>query len=459
MLDEIIQNLPKNNSNMNAHGIQITGSGDLPSVFEVTELAVSAIAACISQLSEFAMGVDVDLGNMSVDRQLSSHWFRQSVEPIDWALPAKWDALSGNYKTEDGWIRLHTNKPHHRQALLRVLGCKASRDSVEAIVQKQAGVNLETDILDAGGCAANMLSQMQWQTHPQGQAISSEPLIHWRSGGNSNKRHTNVNSKRPLSGLRVLDLTRVLAGPVATRFLSSFGADVLRIDPLHWNESLPTIEMSVGKRRAGLDLNLPESKARLTDLIREADVLVHGYRPDALERMGFGDDARHAINPGLIDVSLSAYGWTGPWACRRGFDSLVQMSCGIADTGMKQMSESVPVALPVQALDHATGYLMAAAVLNALHRRQIDGQVFSARLSLARTAKLLCSFPKTSGNAIIDKPKMSDFMHSPERTDWGLVKRLKYPYTIEHCDSWWDIPAGELRVNDACWAEIYKTSS
>ena len=144
-----------------------------------------------------------------------------------------------------------------------------------------------------------------------------------------------MNAKRPLSGLRVLDLFRVLAGPVATRFLSSFGADVLRIDPHHLNESLPTIEMSVGKRRAGLDLNLPESKSRLTDLMKVADVLVHGYRPDALQRMGFGDDARHAIDPGLIDVSLSAYGWTGPWANRRGFDSLVQMSCGIADTGMK----------------------------------------------------------------------------------------------------------------------------
>ena len=161
MLNEIIQSSPKHNRNIGTNEIKITGSGNLPSVFAVTELAVSAISACISQLSEFAMEVGIDLGCMTVDRQLSSHWFRQSVQPVDWALPAKWDALSGNYKTQDGWIRLHTNKPHHRRALLGVLDCDANRSVVETIVRNQAGVKLENNILDASGCAAIMQSQEQ----------------------------------------------------------------------------------------------------------------------------------------------------------------------------------------------------------------------------------------------------------------------------------------------------------
>ncbi len=194
---------------------------------------------------------------------------------------------------------------------------------------------------------------------------------------------------RPLAGIRVLDLTRVLAGPVATRFLALLGAEVLRIDPPDWDEPAVIPEVTPGKRCAHLDLRTAEGHTALTELLRDTDVFVHGYRPGALAGLDFDPATLDGLRPGLIDVALDAYGSTGPWAHRRGFDSLVQMSTGIAAAGMDHARADQPVPLPVQALDHATGYLMAAAALTGLHRRRTDATGSRARLSLARTAALL----------------------------------------------------------------------
>ena len=195
--------------------------------------------------------------------------------------------------------------------------------------------------------------------------------------------------QRPLQGIRVLDLTRILAGPVATRFLAGFGADVLRIDPIGWEEPGTVPEVVLGKRCARLNLKDPADRAVLEQLLGQADVMIHGYRPDALARLGLDADRRRALNPALVDVSLDAYGWTGPWHGRRGFDSLVQMSTGIADAGMRAAGSDRPVPLPCQAIDHATGYLMATAALRGLTERYASGVGSSARASLARTARVL----------------------------------------------------------------------
>src|SRR5690606_14976535 len=153
-----------------------------------------------------------------------------------------------------------------------------------------------------------------------------------------------------LAGIRVLDLTRILSGPIATRFLAGYGADVLRIDPIDWDEPAVAPDVTLGKRRARLDLRSPEGKATFEHLLQQADVLVHGYRSDALEKLGLGETRRRELNPGLVDVCLDAYGWTGDWRARRGFDSLVQMSSGIAHAGMTLLNKPIPTPLPVQAL-------------------------------------------------------------------------------------------------------------
>ena len=209
----------------------------------------------------------------------------------------------------------------------------------------------------------------------------------------------------PYSGVRVLDLTRVIAGPVGTRFLAAYGADVLRIDPPGFAE-VPALlpETTAGKRTAALDLTAAAGRAAFESLVATADVLVTGLRADALARLGYDDAALAALNPALIVASLDAYGWDGPWRDRRGFDSLVQMSSGIAAAGAAATGADHPVPLPVQALDHACGYLVAAAVGRALTRRLTESAVSRIRLSLIGTANLLWSLPRPAGQPPMPKP-------------------------------------------------------
>ena len=249
----------------------------------------------------------------------------------------------------------------------------------------------------------------------------------------------------------MLDLTRVLAGPVATRTLAGFGAEVLRLDPPAWEEPNVIPDVTPGKRCARLNLRHPEGRARFEALLTEADVLVHGYRKGALEGLGYGLEVRQALNPGLIEASLNAYGWTGPWAGRRGFDSLVQMSCGITEAGMHWAAAQKPTPLPVQALDHATGYLMAAAVLRILAQAAAGSGVQNARLSLARTGVLLMNAPQGAQGTLALQPEDSDFKDEMEATPWGAAQRLKPALQIEGCPMHWARPAAALGSSEPIW--------
>jgi crotonobetainyl-CoA:carnitine CoA-transferase CaiB-like acyl-CoA transferase len=256
---------------------------------------------------------------------------------------------------------------------------------------------------------------------------------------------------RPLAGIRVLDLTRVLAGPVATRFLAGFGADVLRIDPPGWDEPGVIPSVTLGKRCARLDLRSADDRRTFEGLLASADVLVHGYRPDALRRLGLDPEARRRLRPGLVDVSLDAYGWTGPWRERRGFDSLVQMSSGIAAEGMRRFGSARPRPLPVQAIDHATGYLMAAAVVRGLTRR-LTAEVGSAtRTSLARTAALLTAASMPDRDEVFAPPNDQDFNETIETTAWGPARRLKPAVAVDGAGMRWDYPANNLGSSEAVW--------
>ncbi|MEO1562628.1 MAG: CoA transferase [Pseudomonadota bacterium] len=419
--------------------VTVTGNAELPSCFAVSDLASATISAAAQELVALAHADTV-----AVDARLASLWFDMTLRPTTWELPSAWDAIAGVYEANDGWIRLHTNAPHHRDAALHVLGCAADKPAVAEAVAQWGKTELETAIVLAGGAAAAMHSMKDWAAHPQGKAILQEPLIHWREKDRDAPPAT-------LQGLKVLDLTRVLAGPVASRFLAGFGADVLRIDPPWWNEPGVEPEVTVGKRRAGLDLTQAEDRARFEDLLREADVLVHGYRPGALEDLGFGPEALYRLAPHMIEVSLCAYGWTGPWADRRGFDSLVQMSCGIAAEGMRRAGRDGPVPLPVQALDHATGYLMAAAALRAVRQCNANGRIMAARLSLARTASLLTDVGPREfiGEDVIET--RGDVEPVAELTDWGKAHRLRFPVELGGKPIRWQIPAGNLRVDRPYW--------
>jgi hypothetical protein len=279
--------------------------------------------------------------------------------------------LSRFWRAADGWVRTHGNYPWHRSALLGALGCPGDPDSVAAALARLGAQEAEDLVTGAGGVAAAVRGEDGWRASPPGRA-----------------------GALPASGIRVLDLTRVIAGPVATRYLAALGADVLRLDaPDRPELTLHAYDGLFAKRSALLDFGTADGCARLHELLSGADVLVHGYRPHALERFGLGPESLAERHPGLVVVSLSAWGSRGPWGDRRGFDSIVQAACGIAM--VESPDGERPGAMPCQLLDHGTGYLCAAAALRALARQSTHGGTQFRELSLARTAHWLLGLPRT----------------------------------------------------------------
>ena len=432
--------------------LSFQAEGGLPSTFAVTDLASASIAAAGSATAALLIRAGLRPGALQVDRRLASFWFSWSLRPQGWTLPPLWGDIAGDYATRDGWIRLHTNAPHHRAAVVRVLGALASREETAARVATWNKAELEHAVVAAGGCAAEMRSLDEWRAHPQGQALAEQELVWSQERAIGPAPAWTPTLERPLAGVKVLDLTRVLAGPVASRFLAGLGAEVLRIDPPGWDEPGVIPEVCLGKRCARLDLKDPPGRERFAELLRHADVLIHGYRADALENLGFDAEVLQDLAPGLVDVSLNAYGWSGPWRNRRGFDSLVQMSTGIADAGMRWRQADKPVPLPVQALDHATGYLMAAAALCGLGRRLSSGRGSTWRLSLARTAQFLVE-QGTQAQALpaLAAEAPADLDPAVEETAWGPAQRLHPPLLLQGSPLQWGLPAPALGSSPPYW--------
>ncbi len=429
--------------------VSLPSGGSLVSAFAVSDLAQASVAAAGAALARYvALTRGTRPPSVYVDRDRASAWFQTSIRPAGWEPPPLWDPVAGDYAGADGWIRLHTNAPAHRAAALGVLGVAADRDAVSAAVSGWPIEELERAVVAAGGAAAAMRSAVAWAAHRVGAAVASEPLLWVDPGISGVLPRPAAGADRPLAGIRVLDLTRVIAGPVATRTLAGWGAEVLRLDPPGWDEGAVLVDVLAGKRTARVDLKTADGRATFTALLSRADVLVHGLRADALARLGLGWRERQAIRPGLVDVSLNAYGWWGPWVDRRGFDSLVQMSTGIADTGGSWAGAERPTPLPVQALDHATGYIMAAATLAGLTARLLTGAGSRWRASLARTAALLLGYPSTGGPDV----SVPDPLPELEPTSWGDVRRLPPPVEVDGAPLWWSLPAHRLGSDQAAWS-------
>ncbi|MES0825856.1 CoA transferase [Ruegeria sp. SCP11] len=438
-------------------GYKATGKGARPSAFAVSELATASFGAVGQELARFvtALSLAAKAPEVTVDHRLASLWYGFSFKPDGWEMPDLWDAVAGDYQASDGWIRLHTNLPRHKSAALKVLGVKADRNAVAQALKDWSIADLETAIVAQGGVAAAMRSRTEWLDHPQGRVISRDPLIGWHSPRQIKLRdRPEATASRPLAGLRVLDLTRVLAGPVSTRTLAGFGAEVLRIDPPGWDEPGVIPDISLGKHCAYLDLKSPTGLSKLQDLLSQADVFVHGYRPGALDALGLTKAKRDELAPNRVEVTLNAYGWQGPWSTRRGFDSLVQMSAGIADAGRSWAKAEKPTPLPVQALDHATGYLMAAAVLSALAEAASGNSIMLAQLSLARTAELLARLAKSETDEDITSAVPADYAPEIEASGWGNGHRLKPALVVGSAKMSWPLPASKLGTSNSDWPSL-----
>ena len=311
--------------------------------------------------------------------------------------------LSRFWQTADGWLRLHANYPWHRERALHVLDSDERPEAVEEAVRRWRGEDLEDALAASGALGYAVRSRNQWLEHPQGRTVASLPLLESKSNTGPSRITA---AGRGAVGLRVLDLTRVIAGPVATRTLAAWGAEVLRIDSPNLPEiPAQAVDTLPGKHSAELDLTEPMGRLRLEELLSAADLVVQGYRPGALARYGLDPNDLAERHPHLSTVTLSAWGPSGPWAGRRGFDSLVQCPTGIA---LAEGTDGRPGVLPAQALDHATGYLAAAAGLLALAGVQRGEAPRSIRLSLAQTAHWLFNGGDTTPDAPRE-PNPDDF--------------------------------------------------
>lgn len=427
-----------------AQDVAFPGTPALPSRFEVSALAAATIGAATLAAAElWARRRGKPVRAVAVDRRAADAAFvcERLFAPQGWALPSAHDPLTGDYRAADGWIRLHMNYPHHRDATLRALGVPAERARVSEAVARCGADELESASVAKGGCAAALRTLEAWAAHPHGAALAYEPIVHRE--GRCAPRVAYTSADAPLAGMRVIDMTRVIAGPVGTRFLAAMGADVLRLDPPGFPEIGALVpETTRGKRCAYLDLKSAPGRRAFEALVADADAIVHGYRPGAMERLGFDEARLRGVNPDLVVVRYDAYGWSGPWRERRGYDSLVQMSSGIAHPG----GDGQPTPLPAQALDHATGYLVAAAACRALG----DGTALSG-LSLARTARLLVDLG-LGGDA--RAPGLGDARETlePGETAWGPALHVRCPGRIAGYEAGWRLPSGPLGRHAPEWA-------
>ena len=393
--------------------LEVTGPRTtLTSTFAVTEAATAAVGASLlaATLGSGAR-VAVDTRQLAVAVRSERYVRRDGRSGGN-----PFDPLSAFHRTADGWLRLHANYAWHREAALRVLGC-AEAEAPVAIARRDA-VELETALHAAGGVGAAVRTEAQWRAATG----SPPPLVE--------RRDLAPAPPRPVRRLRVLDLTRVIAGPVATRTLAVHGADVLRLDAPHLPEiPLQAWDMLPGKRSALIDLHDADTRERL---LAGADVVVAGYRPGALDRFGLAPDALTERHPGLVVVTLSAWGTDGPWGTRRGFDSLVQAACGIA---VDEGGPDGPGALPAQVLDHATGYLAAAGALLAVEQQRRDGGSPHVRLSLAGTAAWLQGLPRAVPEDVPDVDAR------PYLVEKGRFTLVAPPGTVDAAPLSWPDPA------------------
>jgi crotonobetainyl-CoA:carnitine CoA-transferase CaiB-like acyl-CoA transferase len=436
--------------------VTLTGEEpQLPSSFRVAAAAQASIAAAglaAAQVwklrSEQSQDVAVDMRHAVVECR-SERYLRVDDKPP----PPAWDTIAGIYNTRDQrFVRLHTNFPHHRDAVCKVLNCKPERDDVQAALMQWEAEAFETAAYAAGGVVAMMRSHEQWSALPHAKVLAGLPPISIEKIGEAAPRPWPAGD-RPLAGLRVLDLSRVIAGPVAGRTLAVHGADVLLIS----GPDLPaipwlTIDTGRGKLTSFVELKTEQGRSSLRDLLSQADIFSQGYRPHALARLGFSPEDAARISPGIVYVSLSAYGHDGPWAERRGFDSLVQTATGF-NHAEGQAGVEGPKELPAQMLDHATGYLMAFGAMMAKARQSREGGSWHVRVSLAQTGRWLWNLGRVSDGLKTEDLKgdaVTPFLEEVP-SGFGPLRSVSHSAALSKTPAFWARPAMPLGSHPPQW--------
>lgn len=434
-----------------------------PASFAVATAAQASLGAAALAAAEWAVARGRAPRAVQVDRAGAAIGCSSRFR-IDGAEPPMWDPLSGLYRCGDevgspGRVRLHANFAHHRDRALALLGLPPGdgtpREAVAEALRRRPAEAFETALAAAGGVGAALRDPAAWAAHPAAQAVAAEPLVAIERIGDAPPRPlapgADAVAARPLAGLRVLDLTRILAGPVAGRLLAWWGADVLMVN----GPALPNIsaiaDLSRGKRSAQLELADEGDRARLRALAADGHVFLQGYRPGALAARGFSPQDLAAAAPGIVCVSLAAWGFHGPWAGRRGFDSLVQTATGINAAEAAAWGEDGARALPVQILDHAAGHLLAAGALAALARQAREGGSWHVRVSLAGVGRWVSGLGRDPTAVSAPPPDIDGWWDAEEDSGFGRLQGLRSPVRFDGVEARPALPSMPPGSHPAGW--------
>jgi len=429
----------------------------LPSSFCIGTAAQASIAAATLAASQMWQLRNNKSQRSYVDMRHAAAEFRsERYLRIDGKPPPElWDAIAGNYLTQNNrWIRLHTNFPAHRDGILELLKCDHDRAAVQKALSGWKAQEMEDEANSRGLLATMMRNRKEWREHEQGRAIDTMAPFTIEQTGDAPPRPLK-SSARPLDHIRVLDLTRVIAGPVCGRTLAAHGAEVMAITAKHLPFMAPlVIDNGRGKLSAFLDLRDTQDKSRLIELVGQSDVFIQGYRPGAIASLGFSPEDLKDMRPGIISASLSAYGNHGPWASRRGFDSLVQMATGINAEEADVAGMSGPKTLPCQALDHAAGFILSFAIMIALHRRTMHGGSWHVSTSLAQAGRWIENLGRLEQGLKCPDPDRSDITDYLEVTTsgFGAISAVKPSGILNNSPAFWSKPSMPLGSHPPQWS-------
>ncbi|MEM7079921.1 MAG: CoA transferase [Pseudomonadota bacterium] len=431
------------------------GPACLPSSFGVGVAAQGSVALAASAGATLhAQRTSTDIQPVRVPLQAAERECT-GLYRLNEHTPATWAPFSGLYPTADGHIRVHANFDHHRDGVLKILDldpAHASPDELAIRLSSWRAAAFEEAAMGDGLAVAMARDFATWDRHPHAIWSHQQPLYRLHRLDDSEPRtlpDLNRND-RPLTGLKVLDLTRILAGPICGRTLAAYGADVLLINAPHLPNISAIVDTSRGKRSALLDLRKREDAAQMRKLLKDAHVFVQGYRPGGLAALGLGPQQAAQLRPGIVYVSLSAYGWGGAWESRRGFDSLVQTVAGFNLAEAAASGAQKPTSLPIPILDFASGFLMAYAAQAALYKQQTEGGSWHAEISLLQTANWLRSLGQDADGLQNRAERLSSYLQSYPCTE-GELLGMSHAAEFDHTPARWSVPSAPPGSCPAQW--------
>jgi len=448
---------------------EVTISGNdpvLPTSFRIGETAAAAIAGvglAISDLWELKTGrrqsckVDVRhaaaalCSNKYVRIKQQNGSFISMVDERHEAMRR----LTQAYQSKDGrWVLPHFGLSHLQKRVLSLLDAEPNTHSIAKAVSKWDALDLEMAIDEARACGGMVRSNSQWLSEPHGQLLAQKPVVEIIKIGDSDPEPL-PKGERPIDGIRVLDLTRILAGPVTARTLAEHGADVLMVAAQNLPQVGPyVVDTSHGKRSCFLDLKNKEESQKLRHLMKSADVFSQGYRPAVMSGLGFGPEEASEIRPGIIYVSISCFGADGPLSHRAGWEQIAQIMTGIAAAGAEKKGVEQPKVLPAAANDYITGYLGAYGTLLALARRAIQGGSYHVRVSLCQSGMMIYrqgQLKNYRSDVGLNETELKELWLETE-THLGPIRHFRPVLQLSETTPFWELPTAKLGLSPPNWA-------